>query len=73
MNSVIWIFKAAKESAVSPQYLGMLERQGRLPPARRYFNGRVYMRFDVALLNRRDAGSCPDRLRTAEEALGAKR
>ena len=73
MDSVIRISKAAKELAVSPQYLRMLERERRISPKRHYFNGRVRMWFDVALLQRMSFGSPPDRLRTAENELGAKR
>jgi hypothetical protein len=48
----------------------MLEWQGRIPPARRDFNGRLYSEFDIALLRSMGVGSRPKRLKQAEEVLG---
>jgi hypothetical protein len=48
----------------------MLEWQGRIPPARRDFNGRVYSEFDIALFKSLGVGSRPRKLKTPEEVLG---
>ena len=73
MASVVHISEAARQLGVSPQYLRMLEWQGRIPPARRDFNGRVYNRFDIALLRDMGVGARPQRLRSAEEVLRGAR
>ncbi len=74
MDSVVFhIGQAAQQLGVTPEHLRALERQGRIPPARRDCNGRIYTRFDVALLRGMGVGTRPRRLRTAEEALGALR
>lgn len=70
MDSVIHISEAAKRLNVSPQHLRMLEWQGRVPPARRDFNGRIYTDFDVALLRNMGVGSRPRKLKRPEEVLG---
>jgi DNA-binding transcriptional MerR regulator len=59
------------ELGVSPQHIRMLEWEGRIPPARRDYNGRIYTEFDIALLRSIGIGSRPRRLRRAEEVLGA--
>ncbi len=64
------ISEAAKRLNVSPQHLRMLEWQGRIPPARRDFNGRIYTDFDVALLRNMGVGSRPRKLKQPEEVLG---
>jgi DNA-binding transcriptional MerR regulator len=66
------ISQAARELGVTPQHLRTLERQGRIPPAHRDFNGRVYTPFDIALLRSLGIGSRPARLRSAEEVLEAR-
>jgi hypothetical protein len=48
----------------------MLEWQGRIPPARRDFNGRVFSDADIALLKSLGVGSRPRRLKAPEEVLG---
>lgn len=70
MDSVMHISEVARRLNVSPQHLRMLEWQGRIPPARRDFNGRIYSEFDVALLKSMGVGSRPRKLRRAEELLG---
>lgn len=70
MYSVMHISEAAKRLNVSPQHLRMLEWQGRIPPARRDFNGRIYTDFDVALLRNMGVGSRPRKLKQPEEVLG---
>ena len=49
----------------------VLEWQGRIPPARRDYNGRIYSEFDVALLRNMGVGSRPRKLKRPEEVLGA--
>jgi DNA-binding transcriptional MerR regulator len=70
MERNVHISEAAKELGVSPHYLRMLEWEGRIPPARRDFNGRIYSDFDIALLRSMGVGSKPLRLKRAEEVLG---
>jgi DNA-binding transcriptional MerR regulator len=69
----IHIAQAAQLLGVTPKHLRLLEREGRIPPARRDFNGRVYTEFDLALLRSIGIGSRPRRLRRAEEVLEAAR
>jgi DNA-binding transcriptional MerR regulator len=66
----VHISEAAKKLSVTPQHLRMLEWQGRIPPARRDLNGRVYSDFDIALLRSMGVGSRPRKLKQAEEVLG---
>ena len=70
---MIHIGQAAQLLGVTPKHLRLLEREGRIPPARRDFNGRVYTEFDLALLRSIGIGSRPRRLRRAEEVLEAAR
>ncbi len=67
----VHIGECARRLGVHPHHLRMLEWQGRIPPARRDLNGRVYSEFDIALLRSMGIGSRPRRLRSPEEALGA--
>jgi DNA-binding transcriptional MerR regulator len=71
MNGAVHISEAAKELGCTPQHLRILEWQGRIPPARRDLNGRVYSEFDIALLKSLGIGSRPRRLKRPEEVLGA--
>jgi DNA-binding transcriptional MerR regulator len=71
MSSVRRISSVARELRVTPQHLRVLEWQGRVPPARRDYNGRVYSEFDIALLKSIGVGSHPRRLKNAEEVLVA--
>jgi DNA-binding transcriptional MerR regulator len=70
MDRNVHISEAARELGVSPQYLRMLEWEGRILPARRDFNGRIYSEFDIALLKSLGVGSRPRKLKTPQEALG---
>ena len=63
------IGEAARQLGVTPKHLRLLEREGRIPPARRDFNGRIYSEFDIALLRALGVGSRPRRLKSAEELL----
>jgi DNA-binding transcriptional MerR regulator len=67
------IGEAARQLGVTPKHLRVLEREGRIPPARRDFNGRIYAPFDIALLRSMGVGQRPRKLRQAEEVVGAQR
>jgi DNA-binding transcriptional MerR regulator len=71
MVGVVHISEAARQLNVSPHHLRILERQGRIPPARRDLNGRIYSGFDIALLRSMGVGSRPRKLKRAEEVLEA--
>ncbi|MGI8866657.1 MAG: MerR family transcriptional regulator [Rubrobacteraceae bacterium] len=71
MQTTVHIAEAARKLGVSSQHLRILEWQGRIPPARRDFNGRIYSEGDVALLKSMGVGSRPRKLKRAEEVLGA--
>ncbi len=64
--SVVRISEAARRLGVTPHHLRMLERQGRIPPARRDLNGRIYSEFDIALLRALGVGVRPRRLKRPE-------
>ena len=55
---------------VTPKHLRLLEREGRVPPAHRGLNGRIYTPFDITLLRSMGVSTRPRRLRTVEEVLG---
>ena len=67
------IGEAAQRLGVTPKHLRLLEREGRIPPARRDFNGRIYSGFDLALLRSMGVGQRPRKLKRAEEVLGGSR
>ena len=69
MTSVARISHVAGELGVSPQYTRMFEWQGRIPTARRDFNGRVFTEFDIALLKSMGVGQRPRKLKRAYEVL----
>jgi DNA-binding transcriptional MerR regulator len=69
MGSDVHISEAARRLGVTPHHLRMLEWEGRIPPARRDFNGRVYSPFDIALLRSMGVGQRPHRLKSAEEVV----
>ena len=71
MDGVAHISEVAKQLGVTPQHLQNLERDGRIPPARRDYNGRIYSEFDIALLRSMGVGSRPSKLKRAEEVVGA--
>jgi DNA-binding transcriptional MerR regulator len=66
----VHISAAAKKLGCHPHHLRMLEWQGRIPPARRDFNGRIYSECDIAFLKSLGVGSRPRRLKAPEEVLG---
>jgi DNA-binding transcriptional MerR regulator len=65
------ITEAAQHLGITAHHLRMLEWKGKVPPARRDLNGRVYSEFDIALLRSMGVGSRPRRLKRAEEVLEA--
>jgi DNA-binding transcriptional MerR regulator len=65
----VHISEAARQLGVTPHHLRVLEWQGRIPPARRDLNGRVYSPFDIALLRAMGVGSRPAHLASIEEVL----
>ena len=69
MDIELHIGEAAAQVGVTPNHLRILEWQGRIPPARRDYNGRVYSAFDIALLKSLGVGSRPQRLKSAQEVL----
>ena len=71
MEGDVRIAEAARRLSCSCQHLRMLEWEGKIPPARRDYNGRLYSEFDVALLRSMGVGARPRRLKRAEEVLGA--
>lgn len=66
---VFHIGEAARHLGVTPKHLRVLEREGRIPLARRDYNGRVYSEFDIALLRSMGVGQRPRRLKRAENVL----
>jgi DNA-binding transcriptional MerR regulator len=67
------ISEAARRLGVTPTHLRSLEAQGRIPPARRDYNGRIYGEFDIALLRSMGVGSRPRKLKRVEEVLEGAR
>jgi len=63
------IGEAARQLGVTPKHLRLLERKGRIPPARRDYNGRVYSGFDIAILRAMGVGRRPHCLKSAEEVV----
>ena len=68
MSKDVHISEAARQLGVSPGYLRLLEKQGRIPPTRRDVFGRVYSRLDVEILRAMGVGS-GRRLKRPEEVL----
>lgn len=71
MEDALHIGEAARKLGVTQEHLRNLERTGRVPKARRDYNGRVYSDFDLALLKALGVGNRPRRLKRLEEVLGA--
>ncbi|MBA2712051.1 MAG: MerR family transcriptional regulator [Rubrobacteraceae bacterium] len=70
MDSELHISEAARQLGVTPHHLRVLEWSGRIPEARRDFNGRIYSELDIALLKSLGVGSRPRKLKRPEEVLG---
>jgi DNA-binding transcriptional MerR regulator len=73
MQHLVHITEAAQQLGVTAHHLRVLEWKGRIPPARRDLNGRVYSEFDLALLRSMGVGSRPRRLKHAQDVLEAAR
>jgi len=69
-SATLHIGEAAQRLGVTPKHLRLLEREGRIPPARRDFNGRIYSDFNIALLKSLGIGTHPRKLKRPEEILG---
>jgi len=69
MEHALHITVAARRLGVTAGYLRLLERTGQIPPARRDLRGRIYTKFDLALLRSMGVGSHPRKLRRADELL----
>jgi len=65
MEGDVHIAEAASQLGVTPHHLRILERQGRIPVARRDLNGRVYSPLDIAVLKAMGIGSRPRKLKPA--------
>lgn len=70
MDAALHIGETARRLGCTPEHLRALEREGRIPPARRDFNGRIYAPADIALLKSMGIGSRPRKLKRAEEVVG---
>ena len=69
MDGQLRISETASELGVTPGYLRLLEKQGRIPAARRdAFGARTYSKLDIAILRGMGIGS-GRRLRSPEELL----
>ncbi len=69
MSDAFHIGEASRRLGVTPEHLRTLERQGRIPSARRDLVGRVYSEFDLTLLRALGVGQRPARLRRPEDLL----
>jgi len=69
-SAVFHIGEAARRLNVTPHHIRVLEWQGRIPPARRDFIGRIYTEFDIELLRTMGVGSRSRRLKRLEDVLG---
>jgi DNA-binding transcriptional MerR regulator len=68
MKDDVHIGAASRELGVTPEYLRLLERQGRIPRASRDRNGRIYGEADLRYLKALGVGSRPRRLKSMVEA-----
>jgi DNA-binding transcriptional MerR regulator len=66
---VFHIGEAARRLSLTPKHHRTIEQEGRIPPPRRDYNGRIYGEFDIALLRALGVGSRPRRLKSTEEVL----
>jgi len=69
-SSYVHIGEAARQLNVTPTHLRILEAEGRIPPVRRDYGGRIYTPADIALLRALGVGKRPARLKTIEELAG---
>ena len=66
-GSICHIGEASRRLGVTPKHLRALEREGRIPPARRDYNGRLYSDRDIALLENIGVGKRPGKLKSVAE------
>jgi hypothetical protein len=71
MDGDMLISEAAERLLISPQYLRMLEWEGKIPKARRAYGYRVYSEADIARLKSMGIGSRPRKLKQPGTVLGA--
>ena len=69
MADNVRIAEVGRRLNVSPQYLRMLEWEGRIPAARRDYSGRLYSELDIAILRAMGVGQHPRRLKAADEVV----
>ena len=72
MQRDMHITEAAQQLGVTAHHLRVLEWKGKVPPARRDLNGRVYSEFDIAVLRSMGVGSRPSKLKQPEEILAIR-
>jgi DNA-binding transcriptional MerR regulator len=72
MSVEFHIGECARRLGVTPKHIRVLEREGRIPQARRDLIGRTYNEFDIALLRALGVGSRPPRLKQLDEVLKAR-
>jgi len=70
MSGKLRISHVARLLNVTPHYLRVLEREGRIPDATYDRAGRFYTIADIQLLRAIGIGSKPRRLKTPDEVLG---
>jgi DNA-binding transcriptional MerR regulator len=70
MQRQMHITEAAEQLEVTAQHLRVLGWEGRIPPARRDLDGRVYSELDIAFLRAIGVGTRPRRLKRVEEVFG---
>jgi hypothetical protein len=63
MDADVHIAEAASQLGVTPHYLRVLEKQGRIPVARRDLNGRIYSPGDIVNLRGMGIGRRPRKLK----------
>jgi DNA-binding transcriptional MerR regulator len=74
MDSVMFhIGEVARRLSITPKHIRVLEREGRIPPARRDHCGRIFTEFDIELLRAMGVGSRPRKLKRVEDVLGGVR
>ncbi len=73
MDGEVHISETARQLGVSSKRLRRLESAGRIPLARRDYNGRVYAPHEIALLRAMGVGQRPRRIKRPEEVQAGRR
>jgi DNA-binding transcriptional MerR regulator len=74
VNEERHISQSATALGISPGYLRLLEREGKIPLARRdRFGSRIYTDLDLAILRALGVGQRPCRLKSPDELLAGTR